>query len=255
MDLVMVISFIATLAMLFSAFVMEGGALSALLQPTAAMIVIGGTFGVVGMSFPSETLRKIPKYLSIAFRGKKENREELLSYILELATIARKDGLLALESEVAQNKFQDDFIVSGLQLVIDGVDTESINRTLENKITNMEERHAKGIEVFASAGGYAPTLGVLGTVMGLVQVLSDLSNPQALGGKIAVAFIATLYGVGSANVIWLPISTKLKEINADEVVTKYMLLEGITMIQTGSNPALIREQLKGYLGDEKVQSE
>lgn len=255
MDIVAIGSLIFSFVALIVAFVLEGGEVSALLQPTAALIVFGGTIGVVGLSFPGHNLAKIPVLISKVFFNKKENREELMEYILELAGIARKDGLLTLEAEVSNNKYKDEFISSGLQLVIDGADVENIQHTLENKITNMAERHEKGIAIFEAAGGYAPTLGVLGTVMGLVHVLGDLSNPDELGGKIAVAFIATLYGVGSANLLWLPMATKLKQLDSEEVITKYMLLDGITMIQTGSNPALIKEHLKGYLDNNEAKEE
>jgi chemotaxis protein MotA len=120
----------------------------------------------------------------------------------------------------------------------------------------MEHRHEKGIAIFEAAGGFSPTMGVLGTVMGLVHVLGDLSNPDELGGKIAVAFIATLYGVGAANLLYLPIASKLKELNSDEVMAKNMMMEGIQLLRSGSNPAFMKEQLKGYLEDEKeIQSE
>lgn len=247
MDIVTLISLIFSFAALVAAFVLDGGVVGALLEPTAALIVFGGTFGVIGVSFPAKRLVKIPKLLIMAFANKKENREELLQYFWDLATIVRRDGLLSLEKEITNNAYNDDFLITGLQLVVDASDTDSLRHTLETKISNMEERHSKGIAIFEAAGGYAPTMGVLGTVMGLVHVLGDLSNPDELGGKIAVAFIATLYGVGSANLLWLPIANKLKELDSDEVVTRYMMLDGIIMLQNGSNPALIKEHLKGYL--------
>jgi chemotaxis protein MotA len=145
----------------------------------------------------------------------------------------------------------DDLTRTGLRLVIDGADEDVLRQILETRIINMEHRHEKGIAIFEAAGGFAPTMGVLGTVMGLIHVLGDLSDPNALGGKIAVAFIATLYGVGSANLMWLPIANKLKELNSDEVLASNMIIEAIQLLRTGSNPAFMKEQLKGYLEDEK----
>lgn len=249
MDIVMFISLIMSFAALIVAFLLEGGVLGSLWQPTAAMIVFGGTIGVVCTSFPASSLAKLPKLIGKAFFSKKENREEIMNSILTLANIARKDGLLALEQEISSNNY-DKFILNGVRLVIDGVDTEGLKHTLETRIENMEERHHKGIAIFEGAGGYAPTMGVIGTVMGLINVLGNMGEAEELGEKIGVAFIATLYGVGSANLLWLPLATKLKQLSAEEVVTKYMMLEGVMMLQNGSNPVFIKEQLKGYLEHE-----
>lgn len=255
MDIGMIISMIFAFAMLIGAFVLEKGHLAALLAPTAAMIVIGGTLGAVGISFPMSVLKKIPKVLGIAFRNHKQERQEIIQTFYKIANMARTNGLLSLENELQSNEY-DPFIKDGLQLVMDGTDPEIIKKILETKLDNMEYRHSKGIAVFEAAGGFAPTLGVLGTVMGLVHVLGNLTGDTAvLGESIAVAFIATLYGVGTANLIWLPIANKLKELDTDELVTKNMMMDGILMIQEGGNPALIVERLKGYLDDEKKGEE
>jgi Flagellar motor component len=253
MDIVALISLIFGIIALILGFTMEGGVLGALLQPTAAIIVFGGLTGAVGLSYPLYQLAKIPKIIGVIFKGKKQDREKLMNYLIELATTARRDGLLSLEREISNSEFNDEILKTGLQLVIDASDTESLRHTLETKISNMEERHEKCIAIFESAGGYAPTMGVIGTVMGMVQILSNLTNAAELAEKIAVAFIATLYGVASANLIFLPIASRLKQLNNDEVITKYMILDGIILLQNGSNPALIKEHLKGYL--ENAQKE
>lgn len=256
MDLGMIISMIFAFAMLIVAFVLDGGHVGALLEPTAAMIVIGGTIGAVGVSFPMSVMRKVPKVLSIAFRNQKQDRKEIVQTFYKVANLARTNGLLSLENELQSSEY-DTFIKDGLQLVMDGTDPEIIKKILETKLDNMEYRHAKGIAVFEAAGGFSPTLGILGTVMGLVHVLGNLGggDTTALAGSIAVAFIATLYGVGMANLVWLPIANKLKELDTDELVTKNMMMDGILMIQEGGNPALIVERLKGYLDDEKEGEE
>lgn len=254
MDFVTLISLVFSLIALVLAFVLEGGILGALLEPTAALIVFGGTIGAIGMSFTSRDLARIPKLMRIAFRKEKQSRAELVTYFEEICLMVRKEGLLSLEGRINEDKNMDPFLVSGLQMVVDGVDIDEVRDTLESRIENMQLRHEKGISIFEAAGGYAPTMGVIGTVMGLVHVLGDLSSPESLGGKIAVAFIATLYGVGSANLIWLPIGAKLKALNADETITKYMMLDGITMIQKGSNPTLIVERLEGYLDENKKET-
>lgn len=250
MDISTIISIVIAFASLILAFVLEGGHVGSLLQPTAALIVFGGTIGAIGVSFRSSILKKLPKVITIAFKRQKQDRQEIINTIYKLSNMARTGGLLSLESEI-QNNTYDKFIVDGLQMIMDGTDPEIIKKTMECKLDNMEYRHSKGISVFEAAGGFAPTMGVIGTVMGLVHVLGNLSNPDELGPQIAVAFIATLYGVGSANLLWLPLANKLKELDTDELVTKNMMMDGILMIQEGGNPALIVERLKGYLDDEK----
>lgn len=254
MDISTIISIVIAFASLILAFVLEGGHVGSLLQPTAALIVFGGTIGAIGVSFRSSILKKMPKVITIAFKRHKQDRQEIINIIYKLSNMARTGGLLSLETEI-QNNTYDKFIVDGLQMIMDGTDPEIIKKTMESRLDNMEYRHSKGISVFEAAGGFAPTMGVIGTVMGLVHVLGNLSNPDELGPQIAVAFIATLYGVGSANLLWLPLANKLKELDTDELVTKNMMMDGILMIQEGGNPALIVERLKGYLDDEKEGAE
>jgi len=254
MDIVSIGSLIFGFAALIVAFIFEEGVLSKLISPTSALIIFGGTFAVLGVSFPSRRLAKVPKLIGIAFSKHKDDRAAILAYFEELAVLVRKDGLLSLEQKISTGENLDPFLVTGLQMVIDGTDLDNMKHTLETKISNMEERHSKGIAIFEAAGGYAPTMGVVGTVLGLINVLADLSDTEALGGKVATAFIATLYGIASANILWLPIATKLKELDSDETVTKYMMLDGIIMLQNGSNPILIREHLEGYLEDEKEKA-
>lgn len=251
MDISALFSLFFAFFMLIFAFVAEGGSVGALWQYTAAMIVFGGTIGAVGLSFPFASIKKIPMSVGKVFKNKKVNRAEILNTFMALSTIARKDGLLALEHEL-ETREMDEFIVTGLRLVIDGADEEVVRQILETRIINMEHENEKAIAVFEAAGGYSPTMGVIGTVMGLVSVLGELGGDVGeLGHKIGVAFIATLYGVGFANIVYLPMATKLKELNSDDVMAKNMMLEGIQLLRGGSNPAFMKEQLKGYLGDEK----
>lgn len=255
MDIISLGSLIGAFVLLVFAFIEEGGTPIALVSPTSALIVFGGTFAVLGVSFPMKVLKKLPKLFGISLKSHKTDRTEILNYFEELATLVRRDGLLSLEKKITGGEINDPFLIAGLQMVVDGTDVDNLKHTLETKISNTEDRHSKGIAIFKAAGGYAPTLGVCGTCMGLVNVLSDLSDPGSLGPKVAAAFIATLYGISSANVIWLPTATKLEGLDAEEAVTKYMMLDGIMMLQNGSNPALIREHLEGYLenAQEKTQ--
>jgi chemotaxis protein MotA len=173
---------------------------------------------------------------------------------MSLSEMVRREGLLSLEHELETRELSE-FAVTGLRLVIDGADEEVIEQALNTRVENLEHRHEQGAAVFEAAAGYAPTMGVLGTVMGMVNVLSDLSNAEELGPKIAVAFIATLYGVGSANLIFMPIANKLKVKSAEEIIAMNMTMEGILLLRSGCNPAFMKEQMKGYLKNEKETEE
>lgn len=249
MDIITLVGIVFAVGMLISAFVIEGGVVSALLQPTAAMIVFGGLIGAVATSFPLDALKKFPRVFMKAFSNQKMDRAQILETFMALSTIARRDGLLALEQEL-ETREMDDLTKTGLRLVIDGADEDVLRQILETRIINMVHRHEKGIAIFEAAGGFAPTMGVIGTVMGLISVLGNLDDPSELGAKIGLAFIATLYGVASANLIFLPIANKLKELNTDEVLASNMIIEAIQLLRTGSNPAFMKEQLKGYLENE-----
>lgn len=246
MDIVTILGIFLGIGGLLIAFILDGGDPTALIEPTAAMIVFGGTFGATMISFSGSVIKRFPVLVKMVFVHKQENRQEVMNKLLELAQVARKEGLLSLES-VIETSTDDDFIKNGIRLVVDGVDPEGLQHTLETRIQNMEERHEEGIAMFEAMGGFGPTMGVLGTVMGMVHVLGNMTDAASLGPKIAIAFIATMYGVSSANILWLPFASKLKQINKEEVLTKYMMLEGIMMIQNGSNPTYMKEQLKGYL--------
>jgi len=245
MDLTTVIGLGIGLLALLGGFVLEDGHLSALLSPTAALIVFGGTIAVVVVSTPLEQLREIPKTLRIAFRHRAKDPLDTIDELIELATIARKEGILALEEKV--ESYEDEFFKNGLRLVVDGVDPDLTRGMLETELTFIQERHEKGARPWEQAGGYAPTMGIIGTVMGLVHVLGSLSNVEALGPQIATAFIATLYGVASANVIYLPIASKLKTRSEQETLVREVMIEGILSIQAGENPNILGQKLKAFL--------
>jgi chemotaxis protein MotA len=165
--------------------------------------------------------------------------------MVALAEKARRDGLLALEDDLDQ--VADAYTRKGIQLVVDGTDSDLVRAILQSEIDGMSTRHRKNAQLFVAAGGFGPTLGILGTVLSLVHVLENLSSPATLGHSIAGAFLATLYGVGSANLIFLPIGNKLKELSAEEVLYREMLLEAILSIQAGDNPRMLAEKLETFL--------
>ena len=223
---------------------LEGGNPATLLNVPAAVLVFGGTVGAAMMSFPFHTIVGLPKYLMRAFLDRPLNPSALVETFAGLADKARREGLLALEQEADG---LDEFGRKGIQLVVDGRDSSDVRDVLESEIGAMEQRHKRAFSSIEAMGGYAPTIGIIGTVMGLVNVLQKLEDPSELGHSIAVAFIATLYGVGSANVLWLPLASKLKHKSAEEVWVRELMIEGILTVQAGDNPRVVREKLEAQL--------
>lgn len=248
MDIATLIGLLLGFSGLIGGFLLEGGNLGMLLVGTAAMIVFGGTFGAVIVSFTLEEIKTVPYFLKVVFSDKKVDYLTVLESIVEAADKARREGLLSLESKL--NEIDNPFLVRGLQLVIDGTDPELTRSMLEMEIEAQEKKEKVGVEIFMAAGGFAPTMGIIGTVMGLVHVLSNVSDPDKLAGAIAVAFLATLYGVASANVLWIPFANKIKGGTEKKVLLLELILEGILSIQAGENPRVIREKLMTFLPPE-----
>lgn len=249
MEFSTIIGLVIGIGCLLAAHVMENGgnpmSIGMLWAPTAFLIVIGGTVGALFVSFPLEELKLVPTLVRQTFFKNNLEIGDLVSKLVKFAEKARREGLLALEAEVASAG--DPFLQKGIQLVADGLDQETIKDMLETELDFVASRHAAAAAIFDVAGGFAPTLGVLGTVMGLVSVLGNLSDPSALGGAIAVAFLATLYGVGVANVFFLPFGQKLKRKSEEELLMREVMIAGIISIQAGDNPQIVEEKLKAYL--------
>jgi chemotaxis protein MotA len=238
---------LALISILGAAVVEAGsiGILFALLNLPSAMIVFGGTIGTIIVAFPLERVTKLGKVLGVAFRQEATSDRALVSLFVRLAERARREGLLALETEA--QTIEDSSIKTGVLLVVDGTDPELVREIMEADVAAMSERHEGNFAMFAAGGGFAPTMGIIGTVMGLVNVLSHLDKPDELGKSIATAFIATLYGVLSANVFWLPIGERLKQRNKEEVGRRTLAVEGVMAVQAGDNPRVVREKLEAFL--------
>lgn len=210
------------------------------------IIIIG--FGTIGAGLIANKMESM-KSLMATFKkaiGKSESASgELIGRIVQLAEKARREGLLSLEEEISA--INDPFLAKGMQLVIDGTDPELVRQVLEIDLSLMEKRHEDGFGAWETMGGFAPTFGIMGTVLGLVKVLSNLSDPSSLGPSIATAFLATFYGISSANVFWLPIGAKLRKKSEEEVLFRQVMLDGILSIQAGDNPRIIQEKLEGFL--------
>lgn len=246
MDLSTILGIIAGFGALILGFVLEGGSVGSLAGASAAIIVFGGTTGAILTSFPLSDLKNFPKWLRIAFTSQSFGTIDAYKTLILFSEKARREGLLSLEQEL--ENVTDHYTRQGMQLVIDGTDPEITREILESNIAVLEKRHKVGIAVFEAAGGFGPTMGIIGTVMGLVMVLGNLSDPEALSHSIAAAFIATLYGVASANLLWLPIASKLKMKDKAEVAAMEMVLDGILSIQAGENPSILKEKLKTHVG-------
>ena len=245
MDLSTIIGLVVGFGLIIIGYMLEGGTISSLGGISAALIVFGGTIGAVLISFFLSDLRNLPQWVRIAFTSQVFGTAEAYETLVRFAEKARREGLLSLEQEL--ETVTDRFTRQGMQLVIDGTDPEVTREILESNISVLEKRHRIGISVFDAAGGYSPTMGIIGTVMGLVMVLGNLDDPDALAHSIAAAFLATLYGVASANLIFLPIATKLKMKDKAEVSAMEMVLDGILSIQAGENPSILKEKLKTHM--------
>lgn len=245
MDLALVIGFILGFGSLLGAFIIEGGNPVQLANISATMIVIGGTIGATLIAHPMDLVFSLPKLIIKALTGRPPDGAQVINILVEFAQKARKEGLLSLERDV--DALKDPFMKRGLMLVVDGVEPETVKEILENDLEAMAKRHERGYAMLEAMGGYAPTMGIIGTVMGLVSVLSHLSSPEELGPAIAVAFIATFYGVSTANILWLPLGGKLKMKSKAEIFIRQAMIEGIMAIQAGDNPRIVEEKLQAFL--------
>jgi chemotaxis protein MotA len=232
-------------AALFVGPTLEGSNVTALLNPSAIIIVLGGTLGatICGASF--RAIKGIPTLLKTVFSPPQLDLNGRVAEVVGYAEKARRDGLLALDEQLAT--VEDPFARKGLQLVVDGTDPDLVADVLDAENRAMKKRHAEMVQPWEKAGGYAPTMGIIGTVFGLVHVLENLSAPSTLGPSISSAFIATLLGVASANVFYLPIAARLKQLTAAEMHFREMTLEGILAIQAGDNPRVVQEKLVAYV--------
>jgi chemotaxis protein MotA len=224
---------------------LEGGNIGSLVQPTALLIVCGGTLGAVLLQSPLHVFKRGVKMAKWVWVPPVIEQKRLVDQILNWSQLSRREGLLALENFIPGIK--DEFIKKGLQLLVDGADPERIRELLEVEINTFEDEWRQSAKIWESAGGYSPTIGILGAVMGLIHVMENLSDPTKLGSGIAVAFVATIYGVGLANLVYLPIAGKLKYYISRMVSSREMLIDGLVGIAVGDNPRIIEGRLRGYL--------
>jgi chemotaxis protein MotA len=242
MDLTTIGGILLAILCILGGQALEGGHAGSILQVTAALIVFGGTLGATMVSFPLKDFIRGVKMGGAAFRQKHVNLDALAKEIVELSSIARRDGVLALEGKLAS--MSDAFLRRAMGFVVDGLDPTLTRNTLEAEIDAEHEESVVAAKVFETAGGYSPTIGIIGAVLGLIHVMENLSDPSKLGGGIATAFVATVYGVGIANIVLLPMATKLKRKLSLERERKNLICEGVLAIQEGLNPRVLEEKLR-----------
>lgn len=237
---------VAMVAILFGN-TLEGGHMSSVVGGPAALIVLGGTIGAVIVQYPFSTLKAAIKAAGKTFRKPAQDARTLIDEIVGYANQARLEGILALE-KVASNA-SDPFLSKALMMAIDGADSNALRETMEIIIDQQEEHGEDAAKVFEAGGGYAPTIGIIGAVLGLIHVMSNLTDINAVGHGIAAAFVATIYGVGVANILFLPLAGRIKLQVRDEGSLRQLTLVGVLAIQEGMNPKLVRERLSAFLHD------
>jgi chemotaxis protein MotA len=236
---------------------LEGGKLSQVLQPTAAIIVFGGTLGAVLLQFPTPVVASAFRRLVQVFFEKKRDPQATVQQLVAFANKARRNGMISLDADLPA--VQDAFLKKSLMLAVDGTEPQELRKMMQLEIENQAEREDNIPKVFESAGGFAPTIGIIGAVLGLIQVMQHLDNINEVGKGIAVAFVATVYGVGSANLFFLPSSGKLRLRIREEQIIREMTLEGVVSILEGMNPRMLETKLQGFLrekpGDSRPEGE
>ena len=236
------------IAFIIGANILEGGHPSAMLNLPAFLIVFGGALGAVMVQFPFGVLIASLKQCKWLLAGPKLDLHAQSEMLEGMSTTARQQGLLALENQVAQ--IADPFTRNGLQMIVDGVDKEQLHQLLENEIEMEQHELEQSVKVFEALGGYAPTMGILGAVLGLIHAMGLLDQPEKLGPAIAVAFVATIYGVGGADILFLPVANRFKSFNHEIAHFKLMVLEGLLSIAGGENTMQLKRRLQVYIGEE-----
>ena len=245
MDKISVLGLLLGIVAIIGGQLLEGGHVASLSQPTALLIVLGGTVGAVMLQSPYATFVRGVRMVRWVWYPPVVDYLQLIKQVSSWSQVSRREGLLALESVI--NQLKDDFARKGLQLLIDGAEPERLREVLEVEISTYEEEMKLSARIWEAAGGYSPTIGILGAVMGLIHVMENLSDPSKLGAGIAVAFVATIYGVGLANLVFLPMANKLKAHINRLIVQREMIVDGLVGIANGDNPRIIESRLQGYI--------
>jgi len=244
MDIATLIGIALGVFLIFFSIIL-GGDIMGFVSPGSMMIVIGGTFAATLVNYPLSTVLEVVNITRNAFLYKEESPAEVIDTMVALAEKARREGILAIEKSIYD--IDDPFMRNGIQLAVDGSDPEVIRDIMENELSNLEARHKTGHSVLHSMGTYSPAFGMIGTLIGLIQMLRVLEDPTQIGGGMAVALITTFYGALLANLVFLPLEGKLKSRTRDEVLKREMVIEGILSIQSGDNPRIVKGKLMTFV--------
>ncbi len=247
MDKSSVTGIVLAIGGIIAGLLLEGGNLRQILQPTAAMIVFGGTIGAVMLQFPLSVVLHAVRRLASVFRTSSQSPQQTIHRLVQFAQKARREGIVSLDNDLSA--IEDPFLKKSLMLAVDGTEPQELRKIMELELDNQAEYEEQVPQVFESAGGFAPTIGIIGAVLGLIQVMQHLDKIDEVGRGIAVAFVATIYGVGSANLLYLPVAGKMKLRIREEQITREMTLEGVASILEGMNPRILETKLLGFLGE------
>ncbi len=252
MDIFLIVGIILGFVSVVVGMILKGANVMVLINPAAAMIIFIGTIAALVNSFPGSEIKRLPKIFGALMRNEEQDVAGIIEKIVELANLARRDGVLALESSV--EGLENPFMKKGLEMVVDGVDPEQIREIMENEIVGIEERHRTAAQMLKTAGAAAPTLGVLGAVIGLIGALGNLNDVDALGHMISAAFVATIYGIFLGYVLLVPFGSRLTSKSAIEVQTMMIIIEGVMSIQAGQTPKNIEQKLNSLIEPGKRSS-
>jgi chemotaxis protein MotA len=252
-DIATIIGISLALGSILGGQVLEGGHVGSIMQLTAFIIVMGGTIGAICIQNPLSVVLKGVSMLRLGIMSPKHDNKGIIKTILDLANVSRKQGLLALEGKLKD--IPDPFFRKGVQLIVDGTDPKAVHEILEIDLEHQEEEGVTAAKVWEAAGGYAPTVGIICAVLGLIHVMENLADPSKLGGGIAVAFVATVYGIGAANLFFLPLANKIKFKLKEESSSRTIIIMGLVGLAQGENPRLLQEKLEGYLPESERTKE
>lgn len=245
MDPGLIVGLLLAIGAIVGSMVMDGSSLGALISPSSAVLVVVGTIGVTIASYRMADAIRAPKALLVGLKGQGPDPDTVVSTLMDLADVARRKGLLAMEEMLEE--IDNEFLRNAIQSVIDGLDAEAVSDVLNTEIDSVHERHNVVVSFYRSLGGFAPTMGMVGTVIGLVNMLGNLSDPGQLGSGMALALLTTLYGVLLANIVFAPIASRLTRLHETELAAMEMARDGALAIQAGVSPRLLVERLESYL--------
>jgi chemotaxis protein MotA len=251
MDIATVLGIVSSFGLVVSAILMGGG-LILFVDVPSLLIVVGGTLGVTMINYPLREVLGVVKVVKNVFFSEAASTATIIKQFADFSNKARREGILALESEL--EKVNEEFLKKGIQLSIDGLEPNAIREILETEISNVQDRHKLGAEVFTTMGTYSPALGMVGTLIGLVQMLQSMSDPSSIGPAMAVALLTTFYGAIIANIICLPMAGKLKTRSTQEVLVKEMMIEGVICLSNGENPRIVEQKLMAFLAPAQRQT-